>query len=184
VEREICRRFRERCGDEDRRKEHRFDGRRGKFGKQRAIGALRRFEYRKIPGATAKIPGDIGLGRRKRHHQSRRAEAALNGVSAGESVRYLAGHAFDGDHVSPIALKQVSNAGVDRPISEPPVLRRPEQDGARPAVSLIAGDFCACQAKTLAEERSERIPGAKASCGALNSVHRKANLIARGHEAV
>jgi len=120
-----------------------------------------RVDDRAVPRAAAEVAGE-GVGdrlpvrgwlalveREQRHHEARRAEAALRPVALGERpldgvesgrgpVSGTLGEALDGQEGSPVQGRQELDAGVHRAVPELRTVQLGQDDGAGAAVALGA----------------------------------------------
>jgi hypothetical protein len=89
-------------------------------------------------------PGGILVEREQRHHEARRAEAALGAVALDQrpldrmrrAVR--AAEVFDREQLATVQLADEANAGVDRPVADTAVAQAADRDCAGAAIALIA----------------------------------------------
>lgn len=154
---------------------------------------------RRIAGAAAQVALQRGfnlrlrrLGHRhpqriQRHHEPRRAKAALAAVMVHHRLLHRmqppvgAGQMFDGHHVAPVNRRQEPDAGVDRRIAQPLRPQPSDQNRARPAIALRTAFLGAGHAPLQPQEIQQGPACAGIMRGHLAAIQQKADVRALGH---
>ena len=170
---------------------------------ERVLGGLavvgdrhRRPHDRLVAGAAAEIALqrllDLGVGRRRvghpqrieRHHEARRAEAALRAVEIDHRLLHRMQAAvaspemFDGDDMAAVERAEEADAGVDAFIDELALREPSDQHGASAAVALGAAFLGAAQRAAQPEIVEQRLVRRDIGERHALAIEEEANLVA------
>ena len=162
------------------------------------VHPTRRVDDRTIAGAAAEVAGERIINdatrraldglvqREQRHHEARRAKAALRAVAVDERLldrmqrAVCAGQALDGDELLAVERRHELDARIDRAKADPAAVKLADDDGTGAAIAFGTAFLGSGAAQILAQklkDRAGRVDGIERNDVA---VEREANRRAAG----